>query len=169
MNTAMVLLLGVLLLGSALAVAVLRQPVHCALAAALVFGALAVIFVALGAEFVGLVQLLVYVGAVAILIVFVILLTRAGPAVTRRRVFVVLPGVLVAVNLAAGLLLALYASPSLAGGRAGEVPASMIRAIGHMLVGSHLVPLQAVAVLLTAALIGATLFVWDEHTDSKKP
>src|SRR5207237_2637866 len=58
-----------------------RNLVHCALCLALAFGGLAALFLELDAQFVGLAQVLVYVGAVAILIVFAILLTRgAEPA-----------------------------------------------------------------------------------------
>ena len=54
---------------SAVAAMSLRNLVHCALCAALTFGGLAALFLQLGAQFVGLAQILVYVGAVAILIV----------------------------------------------------------------------------------------------------
>src|SRR5882724_1604638 len=56
----------------------LRNLVHCAFCLVLAFGGLAALFLELGAQFVGLAQVLVYVGAVAILIVFAILLTRGG-------------------------------------------------------------------------------------------
>ena len=55
-----------------------RHLVHCALAMAVSFVGLAAIYLQLHAQFVGFAQILVYVGAVAILIVFAILLTRSG-------------------------------------------------------------------------------------------
>src|SRR5262245_43123019 len=66
---------------SAIAAMSLRNLVHCALALTFAFGGLACLYLQLGAQFVGFVQVLVYIGAVAILIVFAILLTRgAEPA-----------------------------------------------------------------------------------------
>ena len=56
----------------------LRGLVHCALALAVAFAGIGTLYLSLGAQFLGLAQLLVYVGAIAVLIVFVILLTRGG-------------------------------------------------------------------------------------------
>ena len=58
----------------------LRNLVHCALAMAITFSGIAAIYLQLNAEFVGFAEILVYVGAIAILIVFAILLTRSGEA-----------------------------------------------------------------------------------------
>src|SRR6516162_10542522 len=63
---------------SAVAAMTLRNLVHCALALAITFAGLAALYLQLSAQFAGLAQILVYVGAVAILIVFAILLTRSG-------------------------------------------------------------------------------------------
>src|SRR6266705_6845647 len=63
---------------SAIAAMTLRNLVHCALALTVTFGGLAVFYLQLDAQFVGLAQILVYIGAVAILIVFAILLTRGS-------------------------------------------------------------------------------------------
>ncbi len=56
----------------------LRNLVHCALAMAVAFSGVAALYLQLNAEFVGFAEILVYVGAIAILIVFAILLTRSG-------------------------------------------------------------------------------------------
>src|SRR6201995_1039384 len=61
----------------------LRNLVHCALAAAVAFGGLAAAYLQLDAQFVGFAQILVYVGAVAILLVFAVLLTRGGEPTTE--------------------------------------------------------------------------------------
>ena len=73
-------LLAALTVASAIATMSLRNLVHCALALAVAFAGLAGLYLRLDAQFVGFAQVLVYVGAVAILIVFAILLTRgSGP------------------------------------------------------------------------------------------
>src|ERR1017187_836709 len=56
----------------------LRNLVHCALALAVSFSGIAALYLQLDAQFVGFAEILVYVGAIAILIVFAILLTRSG-------------------------------------------------------------------------------------------
>src|ERR1035438_8678438 len=60
----------------ALAAALLKKTVHCALALTVAFAGLALMFLELDAQFAGFAQILIYIGAVAILVVFAILLTR---------------------------------------------------------------------------------------------
>src|SRR5215471_3131288 len=71
--TASFIFLLILTVGTAMAVMLLRNLVHCALALAVTFAGLAALYLQLNAQFAGLAQILVYVGAVANLIVFAIL------------------------------------------------------------------------------------------------
>src|ERR1700689_1485469 len=75
MSTPFLILAAVTILGAGAAM-MFRGLVHCALAVAIAFAGLGTLYLNLGAQFLGLAQLLVYVGAIAVLIVFVILLTR---------------------------------------------------------------------------------------------
>lgn len=157
-------LLGILTLGAAGAAVALRNLVHCGLSLALAFVGIGGFYLLLGAEFVGFVQLLVYVGAVAILIMFVILLSRpAGveEALAVRTFLSLLPGLGVALAVLAVLVISIGNSPSLRV-EAPEAPGVSIESLGLMLVSSHLLPLQIVGVLLTAALIGGVLFALKE-------
>src|ERR1700733_13959465 len=61
-----------------------RNLIHCALSLAVAFAGIAALYLQLGAAFVGWAQILVYIGAVAILIVFVILLTRSSEGGSER-------------------------------------------------------------------------------------
>ncbi|MEO7069187.1 MAG: NADH-quinone oxidoreductase subunit J [Nostocoides sp.] len=74
--------LGVVATGAALLAVTTRHVVHSALWLVLTLGAVAGCFLVLGAEFVALVQLLVYVGAIVVLVLFALMLTRApiGPS-----------------------------------------------------------------------------------------
>src|SRR5512135_719286 len=69
-----------------MAAVLLKNLVHCALAVTVAFGGIALLFLSLDAQFAGFVQILVYIGAVAILIVFAILLTR-GSELPKDGVF----------------------------------------------------------------------------------
>jgi NADH-quinone oxidoreductase subunit J len=161
-------ILALLTLASAVAAVVLRQLIHGALCLALSFFGLALIYLQLGAQYIGLVQVLVYVGAVAILLVFAILLTRGVEASSEPRwsrspwVGVGIAGV---TFVALGLALVRSAVgqdwPEPAVTVAGE--AAVIR-IGLGLMTEYVVPLLVVAVLLTAALIGAVLIAMRERT-----
>src|SRR4051812_26223910 len=70
-------LLGVMAVGSAVLVALSSQVVHCALWLVVTLGALAGLYLLLAAEFVAWVQVLVYVGAVVVLLLFALMLTKA--------------------------------------------------------------------------------------------
>ena len=96
MNSVAFIAIAILTLAAALAAAALPKLIHAALSFALAFVGIAAFFFLLGAEFVGLVQVFVYIGAVAVLIVFTILLTRrdvGAQHVQRVHVLVVSPGV----------------------------------------------------------------------------
>src|SRR5580693_10775358 len=93
-------LLAALTLAGGLAAVLLKQLVHCALAVTGAFAGLALLFLQLDAQFAGFAQILVYIGAVAILIVFAILLTR-GSELPKGGVFS--PTWLVGLVIAAGV------------------------------------------------------------------
>ena len=69
---------GIVTLFGAVFAMSLRNLVHCALALAVAFSGVAALYLQLDAQFVGFTEILVYVGAIAILIVMAILLTRSG-------------------------------------------------------------------------------------------
>src|ERR1700709_1541294 len=101
MSTAAFLIIAVLTLAGALAAATLPKLIHAALCLVVAFVGIAAFYFLLGAEFVGLVQVFVYVGAVAVLIVFTILLTRRE---NEREPGFQWSGVLVALGVFAGLV-----------------------------------------------------------------
>src|ERR1035441_3028818 len=71
-------LIAALTVAGGLASIVLKNTVHCALALTVAFAGLALFFLNLDAQFAGFAQILVYIGAVAILVVFAILLTKGS-------------------------------------------------------------------------------------------
>jgi NADH-quinone oxidoreductase subunit J len=151
---------------SAVAAMSLRNLVHCALCAALTFGGLAGVFLQLGAQFVGLAQILVYVGAVAILIVFAILLTRGAESTGERAYSRSWPA-----GLAVAALVWISLSAAILGSTSRTVPAASTdvaaavtaRKIGESLMNEYVLPLEIVALLLTAATIGAVIIALQER------
>jgi len=135
-----------------------RNPVHCALSVAITFVSLAALFLQLEAQFVGFTQILVYVGAVAILIVFAILLTRSSsvPPATGVGFRGDWVGVGVAVVTFVTIWVATLAS-GVSSRPATEAPNITIKQIGDMLLDTYVLPLEVIALLLTAAMIGAAL------------
>ena len=157
MSTAFVII-SILTLTAALAAATLRKLMHAALSFAVAFVGLAAFFFLLGAEFVGLVQIFVYIGAVAVLIVFTILLTRRDAEKDRGFNW---SGVVVAIAVFGGLILAIFKTQSVSVA-APKIPVLTVKHIGEVLMTGYIWPLLSVGLLLTAALIGALILVMEE-------
>lgn len=157
------LILGLLIVASAIAAMSLRNLVHCALCLTVTFAGLAVLFVLLGAEFAGLVQLLVYVGAVAILIVFAILLTRSGgPAKDSQCSSSLVMGIGIAVMVFGSVAFSILSSV-IATRPITPKYRPTVNQIGEQLMTSYVLPLEVIALLLTAALIGAVIIAMKEE------
>jgi NADH-quinone oxidoreductase subunit J len=150
-------LLAALTVAGGLAAVLLKNTVHCALALTVAFAGLAFLYLNLDAQFAGFAQILVYIGAVAILVVFAILLTK-GSETPKDGVFskTWLAGLVVAAGVFAVLGWAvLETAPMLP--RATVAPAVTVGQIGNALVDRYVLPLEIVAVVLTVALIGAVI------------
>jgi NADH-quinone oxidoreductase subunit J len=157
-------ILAALTIAGASAAMGLRNLIHCVLSLTLGFVGLAMLYLLLGAQFVGFTQILVYVGAVAILTVFAIMMTRsAGPhaqpalssfwiagCVTAGATFAVLAWAILTSNLAT---------------QAAAQPALSVRDIGNALMHSYSLPLEIMGLLLTAALIGAVIIAMPQAQD----
>src|SRR6266536_2139246 len=124
----------------------LRHLVHCALCLVIAFGGLAALFLQLDAQFVGLAQILVYIGAVAVLIVFAILLTRSSepsqqPAVTSSSVVGIGIAVLAFGSFAAALL-ASFVTHSPTEPRIDVAANVSVQRIGESLMINYVLPLE---------------------------
>lgn len=155
-------------LTAAVAAMRLRNPVHCALAAALAFAGLAVAFLGLDAQFIGFAQLLVYVGAISILSIFTVLLTRgtevAAPAPVFSRSWVT--GIAITVGVAAAMLLPIL-STAISYKTAPVSASAPVQTIGNELMTQYLLPLEVMGLLLTAALIGAVVIAMNDAPEKK--
>jgi len=159
-------IIAVVTISSAIAAMSLRNLVHCALCLVGTFTGLAALYLQLGAQFVGLAQILVYIGAVAILIVFAILLTRgSGPP----QQSVVTPswwmGIAIAVMVFGCLAASVRSSFVIRGPNrppADVAAESAVKNIGTKLMTDYVLPLEVVGLLLTAALIGAVIIAMQE-------
>lgn len=154
---------GAITLGAALLVVTRRNVFHAALFLVLSFFGVAALYVLLEAPFLAAVQLFIYVGGIAVLIIFAIMLTqdlmdRDSPAVISQwwaaaLVMVGLCGVMVWMALARDW-----------GPSAGPVPDNSIAILGRALVDPQgmVLPFEVASVLLVAALVGAMTIARDE-------
>ena len=151
----------------ALAAVLLKNTVHCALALTVAFAGLALMFLELDAQFAGFAQILIYIGAVAILVVFAILLTR-GSETPKDGVYSGKPlvGLVVAAGVFAILGWAVLHCTSMLPHESAK-PQVTVMDIGSALMGRYVLPLEIVALLLTAALIGAVIVAMHEKEGAR--
>ena len=160
------LLLAGITVAGACAAMTLRNLVHCALAVAVGFAGIGTLYLYLGAQFLGLAQLLVYVGAIAVLIVFVILLTRGSDPDLPQPAGTLFLGIVVAAGIFSVVAWAALHS-SVLRGAAQLAAAPTVRQIGTELMDEYVLPLEVIGVMLTAALIGAAIVAMKEKQDSR--
>ena len=159
LEQAVFLIVAALALVGALGMVVLRNLLHSVLAMMLSFLAVAAIFVLLEAGFLAAVQILIYVGALTILILFAIMLSQD---VIGRKVHVNIGQWPLALLAAAALFMALgvlavrVAAP--AGPAAVTYSPDPVSALGLALVGPYALPFEVASVLLLVAVVGAILF-----------
>lgn len=158
MSSVAFIVIAILTLAGALAAATLSKLIHAALCLVGAFIGIAAFYFLLEAEFVGLVQVFVYVGAVAVLIVFTILLTRREDESTGGFHWA---GAAVALAVFGGLVWSILRTSNLSLA-APPIDALTVKRIGEVLMTAYVWPLQCVGLVLTAALIGALILVMEE-------
>jgi len=146
---------------SAFRVVTTENVVHAALYLVLVLAGVAANFILLGAEFVGVTQVLVYIGAVIVLFLFGIMLTRAQmgadeSVAKERRAMAALVGVILAGVMTFALI------DSFEDVEINRLEPSTTAEISDSIFRNYIVPFEAVSVLLLAALIGAIVIARKE-------
>jgi NADH-quinone oxidoreductase subunit J len=147
-------LLAVLVVGSALGVILLRNPIHAALFLTINLAGVAALYLMLHAQFLALIQVIVYAGAIAVLFVFAIMVLIPGkeetgpdPLHAQRWLAVPLAGVLLLEVLLILRSGAFQAAPP-AGASTGVEP------LYRLLLTDFLFPFEVTSVLLLVALVG---------------
>ncbi|MCA8906384.1 MAG: NADH-quinone oxidoreductase subunit J [Rhodospirillaceae bacterium] len=149
-------------IGSALMVISARNPVHSVLFLILAFFSAAALFVLMGAEFLAMILVVVYVGAVAVLFLFVVMMLDIDFRELKQGFLQYLPlGALIGVVLAVELIFVIGSvalisdADALAQGEALPVDQSNIEALGRVLYTQYLFLFQSAGLVLLVAMIGA--------------
>ncbi|MDQ0287576.1 NADH-quinone oxidoreductase subunit J [Desulfofundulus luciae] len=163
--TAAFYLLAATILGSALLVVMLRNIVHSVLWLAVCFVAMAGLFLTLDADFLAAVQVLVYAGAVCIMVVFGIMLIQRGD-MGSTNLFnsqtKAAAGVVALVLVVCGYLAATtpWVSPAVA------VPEKTVENIAEIMLSKYVIPFEVAAILLLVALVGAIFLAKEVKADA---
>jgi NADH:ubiquinone oxidoreductase subunit 6 (subunit J) len=153
-------LAGVMIVAGLLVVT-MRDIIRCALAMIVCFAALAGLYVIASAPFVAAAEVLVYIGAISVLVLFAIMLTQTKAA-PSRLVF----QTQAAPAAVAGLLLAIVIGLAV-GSTAWPISAALVPTnttdVAKALFGDFVLPFEVVSVLLLAAVIGGVFLAKREH------
>jgi len=143
-------------LGAAWKVVTGENVFHNALFMILSFIGVAALYVLLEAEFLAVVQILVYVGAISILIIFTVMLSRrlmAGDQSQRNSQWWIAAIVSVALFLGLGFMLLKVTWPAVA----EELPKDIIASLGESFMGTYVLPFEVASVILLVALVGSIM------------
>ena len=153
-----------------------RNPVHSVLFLFLAFFNAAGLFVLMGAEFLAMILVIVYVGAVAVLFLFVVMMLDIDFAQLRTGAMRYLPiGLLVGIILFAELVL-VFGSWAIAPGVATLAPAPMpsgaavtnTRALGDLLYTRYIFAFQTAGMILLVAMVGAIILTLRQRADTRR-
>ena len=149
---ALLWIFAAVMIGSALLVVTMRDIIRCGLAMIVCFGSLAGIYAIIGAPLLAAAQVIVYIGAISVLILFAIMLTQTKDA-PSRLVFQTqaVPAAIASIVIAVVLALAIGATDW---GEAAKRVRLTAEAMSSVLFNSFVLPFEIVSVLLLAAVIG---------------
>ena len=160
-------------IASALAVVFARNPVHSVLWLILAFFNAAGLMLLLGAEFIAMLVVIVYVGAVAVLFLFVVMMLDIDFATLRSGFTRNLPfGIIIALVLLAEMVLAVgawQAGPALSGRAIPAASQPNIVALGQLLYSRYLFPFEIAGLILLVAMVGAIVLTHRRRRDTRTP
>ncbi len=155
--------LSILTLVAAGGVMVSRNLLHAVLFLIVAFIGVAGFFVLLSAEFIAMAQIVIYVGAISVLILFAIVLTPQSVR-DNSETAMVGPAILLGVALVAIFLFVIHDTAWSA--NAGD-PGISVSDLGRALLSTWVLPFEIASVLLTAALVGAIMLVRSDSEESE--
>jgi NADH-quinone oxidoreductase subunit J len=167
-------LLTALIIGAAMMVVTVRNVIHAALWLIASFFGVAALYLLLEAEFIAIVQVLVYVGAISILILFAIMLTRhvssEGERLLTSRWWLM---AVIALGLFGAALLPTLVGhawnvPPPTGPLGTPEPLAGVEELGRGFVSEFLLHFEVAGVLLTVALIGAIVIAFEERSRRRR-
>ena len=166
METAVFIVCALIVLGGALGVVMSRNPVHAALSLVATLFGIAVLFLNLGAQLLAVVQVIVYTGAIVVLILFVLMLLGVDEdedldtePIVGQRILAVLVGLFFAGAVLAVIVVGKDAAVTGARSATEAISPSVanIVQIGRQLFTTYVFPLELTAGLLTIAVVGAVV------------
>jgi NADH-quinone oxidoreductase subunit J len=164
-------LFATLTIASAVAVIFARNPVHSVLWLIVAFFNAAGLMLLLGAEFIAMLLVIVYVGAVAVLFLFVVMMLDIDFASLRTGFTKNLPfGIIIALVLLAEIVIAVsawQAGPTMSGRHVAATSQPNIVALGQLLYSRYLFAFELAGLILLVAMVGAIVLTHRKRKDTR--
>jgi NADH-quinone oxidoreductase subunit J len=135
-----------------------KHPINSALSLIVVMASLAGLFLLMGAEFVGAIQVIIYAGAIMVLFVFVIMLLNAGIEEHTKG-----SKIAIVLGVPGAAAIAIFMAWILLGSQHSQAPIAIGQllgdgaSIGRLLFGPYLLPFEVTSVLVLIAIMGAVV------------
>lgn len=164
MDTILFIICAIVAILSGLNMILQKHPISSALSLVGVMGALAVLYLLLGAEFLAMAQMFVYAGAIMVLFVFVIMLLNAGAEkASRKSWFAQIAGLpLVLAFLGVLVFITKAALPPFRAVEFGTWVGGGAYNVGRLLFTTYLLPFEVISILILIAIVGAVILARKE-------
>lgn len=167
MITIIFYILAAITLGSGLLTVLSRNPVHSAIYMIVCFFSIAGHFLMLNAQFLSVIHIVVYTGAIMVLLLFTLMLMNLSAEhepvkKVASRIAATVSACLVVVVVLAALL---KATPAIEVYQSANIDFQSVKVIGNVILNEYLVPFEFTSVLLIASMIGAVLISKRENKE----
>ncbi|MFL9838419.1 NADH-quinone oxidoreductase subunit J [Flavobacterium sp. ST-75] len=161
-------ILSAITLGTAFLTILSKNPIHSAIYLVLCFFSIAGHYLMFNAQFLAIVHLIVYSGAIMILMLFTIMLMNLNKEDEQNKSVLTRFAAVIALGLVAFVLLATFikAQPVIEGYQVSGQDYQSIKVLGQVLLNEYMVPFEFASVLLLVSMIGAVLLSKKEHINS---
>lgn len=161
-------ILSAITLGTAFLTILSKNPIHSAIYLVLCFFSIAGHYLLFNAQFLAIVHLIVYSGAIMILMLFTIMLMNLNKEDEQNKSVLTRFAAVIALGLVAFVLLATFikAQPVIEGYQVSGQDYQSIKVLGQVLLNEYMVPFEFASVLLLVSMIGAVLLSKKEHINS---
>lgn len=161
-------ILSAITLGTAFLTILSKNPIHSAIYLVLCFFSIAGHYLLFNAQFLAIVHIIVYSGAIMILMLFTIMLMNLNKEDEQNKSVLTRVAAAIALGLVAFILLATFikAQPVIEGYQVSGQDYQSIKVLGKVLLNEYMVPFEFASVLLLVSMIGAVLLSKKEHINS---
>jgi len=157
-------ILAAITIGAAIGVASVRNLIHSVALLIVTFAGLAGLYITLSADFIAVVQVLIYIGAIAILFLFAIVLTPQAGRLNQEG-FMLVPALVLAALVAGTMIFVAFDTNWAISEREGFEETAT--AIGDLLLDKYALPFEIASVLLLSAILGAIVLVRPEGAEEE--